>query len=369
MPVTTPLIGILGGGQLGQMLFQAAIGMGFYPRIYGGTVDAPCRFVAQYTKGDLYDDDALLAFGKQCDVLTIEVEHISISALRQIESYGTVIYPNADTLALIANKSTQKHFFVQQGIPSAPFWLEDADTIPYPAIAKTYIGGYDGNGVCTVNNWQQAQQAFDSRAFFIEKKLDIKQEISVLLARSKTGEVALYPLIDMQFADGKHVLEYFSSPAAVDASIVRQAQEIAQTIVESLDYVGVMAVEYIVSSNNTLYVNEIAPRVHNSGHHTQFAAFSSQFTQHWRAILGLPLGSTHLHKPVVAMNLLAADAVPLDFMRVHFACADSLTHVHLYHKPTAKAYRKMGHIAALGDTLDEAKVRLNQAYKTLTIDK
>jgi 5-(carboxyamino)imidazole ribonucleotide synthase len=354
-------IGILGGGQLGQMLFQSAISFGFYPSIFGGNSSSSCRFIKDFTTGTLYDDDAIVKFGQDLDILTIEVEHISTDALKILEKKGVEIFPKPAILELISDKSKQNQFYKKHNFPIAKFWTDvESKDIPYPAIAKTCKGGYDGKGVASVHSKQDAIDKLGSD-FFIEEKINIKLEFSILIARSKKGEIKNYPLVDMEFDSNCHILKYSSSPSKLQENHSQQAIKIATSLIEKLDYVGLMSVEFFLTTNNEILINEVAPRVHNSGHHTQDACNVSQFEQHWRAILDLPLGDTELKKAVVGLNLLGKESsTGGELVGLDLCLQNPDMALHLYSKNTATQNRKMGHINSMANTVEEARDALDK---------
>ena len=368
MATTYKKIGILGGGQLGQMLFQSAISLGFYPQIFGGDQYAPCHFLQQFTPGDLYDCDAVVDFGKALNLLTVEVEHVSVAALQRLQGMGVEIFPRPELLAQIANKSKQKQLYQQHNFPTAKFWLDSTtDDVVYPAVAKTCTGGYDGRGVKVVENAAMAQAAFGGQDFFVEEKISIVKELSILVARNRHGQVAQYTPVQMEFCSDKYILEYFfSPPEAIDAHIIQQAIDISYSLVEQLDYIGLMAVEFFVDTDGKLLINEIAPRVHNSGHHTQISGPCSQFDQHWRAILGLPLGATYAHSAAAGSNVLGnINAKKAQLCGVEAALSNKAVQLHLYNKFECKIGRKMGHVVALASNTKLAKQHVQHAKRQL----
>jgi 5-(carboxyamino)imidazole ribonucleotide synthase len=374
---TNKKIGILGGGQLGRMLIQEAVNWNLHISILDPDPEAPCKdLVPQFTVGRLTDFDAVYAFGKNVELLTIEIEHVNVDALEKLESEGVEVYPQPRVLRLIQDKGLQKEFYRDNNIPTAPFELVEnkagiaKHASSFPFMQKMRKGGYDGKGVTPLKDPAKLEHAFDVPSV-LEKFVDFKKEISVIVSRSTTGEVKSFPVVDMLFNPEANLVEFLFSPAEVSASVEAEAQRIACAVAEKLQIVGLLAVEMFVTKNDEVLVNEIAPRPHNSGHQTIEGNYNytSQYEQHLRAILGLPQGSTAIVEPSIMVNLLGEKG--FEGEAKYEGLAESLAmegvYVHLYGKKITKPFRKMGHVTILGKTLEEAMKKARFVKETLKV--
>jgi 5-(carboxyamino)imidazole ribonucleotide synthase len=340
--------------------------------------DAPARVVAEaFTQGDIRNPDTIEAFAQTLDVLTIEVEHVSVEGLARVEARGrTAVYPGAAALRIIQNKGLQKAFYTEHGLPTATWRIWRAGT-PMPDLAespyfvKALTGGYDGKGVKYVRSPEELPLAFPGQDVLIEDCAVILKEVAVVVAVSATGETAAYPPVEMSFHPERHVLAYQFIPANLSAEAMQHAQDLAKTLAQKLGIVGLLAVELFLTPDGW-WVNEVAPRPHNSGHLTQEACRTSQFAQHLRAILGLPLGSTELIQPAAMINLLGAEGFSgppvLQGEEVVFGTRGAS--LHLYGKTHTTPYRKMGHITVSLPSLEEAQntaLRLAEAVSVVSI--
>jgi 5-(carboxyamino)imidazole ribonucleotide synthase len=355
-------IGVLGGGQLGRMIIQDAVS-------YDIAVDcidvdcSPCQNVAhQFVVGNIRNKEEVLAFATQRDLITVEIENVSIEALENLESTGKKVFPQPAVLKLIRDKGTQKQFFVEHNIPTSPFYLVDnkaqinAYLAEFPFMQKLRVGGYDGKGVYPLRNEAAIQKSFDAPSV-LEKMVDFLKEISVIVARNERGETSVYPTVECAFNPDANLVEFLFSPAQISATVEEEAKKIAIQIISALNMVGILAVEMFLTKDHQLLVNEIAPRPHNSGHHTIECNKTSQFEQHLRAILNMPLGSTDIVRPGVMVNILGEQNYEGD---VIYEGLDEIlampgVYLHLYGKKTTKPFRKMGHVTITADTLEEAK--------------
>lgn len=354
-------IGILGDGQLARMMASDGRRMGYRVAIYGATPDGPGGQIASsFCVGGLDDAEKACAFARTCDVVTLDTEHVPAELLRAIEQVCP-LHPSAATLGIIQDRLSQKQFLQRHGIPQAPFCaidpadpLKDLATLRFPAIVKTRTHGYDGKGqvrVATTGDVANAVQTLGNRPCILETTISFEREISVILARDMSGTIRFYPIAENDHRG--HILHLTRVPARIDAQIARDAERIAAAVADAFDYVGVMAVEMFAMPDGALLVNEIAPRVHNSGHYTLGACVTSQFEQHLRAICGLPLGDTTLLHPAVMVNLLGEDW--LDERRaIERAAALSNVKLHLYGKERAEKGRKMGHALIFDPDMDNA---------------
>ncbi|MGK7389246.1 MAG: 5-(carboxyamino)imidazole ribonucleotide synthase [Candidatus Cyclobacteriaceae bacterium M2_1C_046] len=356
-------IGLLGGGQLGRMLIQAAIDLDIAIHVLDRDKDSSCRHLStSFTQGVLTDFDTVYNFGKQFELVTIEIENVNTEALKKLEQEGIKVYPQADVIALIQDKRTQKEFYKKNNIPTADFHLVEnkeevfkhQDWLPF--VNKLGREGYDGRGVQVMRSIKDLEKAFDARGL-VEKLIDFEKELSVLVARSANGEVSTYPVAELVFHPQQNMVEYLFAPAEIDPEIEEKARTVAQQVVESIGIVGLLAVEMFLTKDGEILVNEIAPRPHNSGHHTIEACVTSQYEQHLRAIMGLPLGDTKLLMPSAMVNLLGEPdhKGPVFYEGLEDVLSMSSTYIHLYGKKMTKPFRKMGHVTLIADDLKSLK--------------
>ncbi|MDO1448823.1 5-(carboxyamino)imidazole ribonucleotide synthase [Rhodocytophaga aerolata] len=361
-------LGILGGGQLGRMLIQSAIDFNIYIKILDGDANAPCRpFAHEFVQGSLIDFDTVYAFGKTVDVLTIEIEHVNVEALEKLESEGIKVYPQPAVIRTIQDKRVQKQFYKTHLIPTADFiLLENKEEVHQhshflPAFQKLGKSGYDGRGVQRLKTTDDLAKAF-AEPSLLEKAVDFEKEISIIVARNARGEVSVFPPVELVFHPEYHLVEYLFAPAQLDERIIAQANEIATGVAAKLGIVGLLAVEMFVTRSGEVLVNESAPRPHNSGHHTIKANYTSQFEQHLRAILGLPLGATDTQSYAAMVNLLGEEGYTGDavYQGMEEALALGGVYIHLYGKKTTKPYRKMGHITIMDTELQALKEKVQK---------
>ena len=353
-------IGVLGGGQLGRMLIQEAINLNLHIHIMDPDQNAPCASIAQtFTCGAITDFDAVMEFGKDKNLITVEIENVNIEALEMLEKSGVQVFPQPHVLKIIKDKGTQKQFYKKNGIPTSPFVIFDSAqelmnaSIELPAVQKLRTGGYDGKGVQILKD---AKSSFDA-PHLIENLIDFEKEISIIVARNDKGQISTFPSVECEFNPEAHLVEFLFSPAEISQEIENKAKEIASDLIEKIDMVGILAVEMFLTKSGDILVNEIAPRPHNSGHHTIECCETSQFAQHLRAILSLPLGSTALIQPGAMINLLGEKGHT--GTAIYGGLSDLLDHdnvfPHLYGKEQTKPFRKMGHVTITGKTLKEVK--------------
>lgn len=354
-----PKLGILGGGQLGQMLIQSAINLGLDVAVLDPEEQCPCRgFCSKFTRGSLSDFETVYQFGKQVDVLTIEFEHVNTEALTRLHSEGIRVYPKPEAIALIQDKGLQKQFYLAHGIPTAPFRLIknkkqlEKNLDFFPAIQKTRTDGYDGKGVCSLETALDMAQGFDAPSV-LEKKVRIAKEFALSIARNPDGEVKLFPAVDLVFHKEAHLLDYLICPAELSEAQVQIAQNLASRIVHELDFIGLLAVEFFLCKNGDILVNEMAPRPHNSGHHTIEGTQTSQFEQVIRAVLNLPLGPTTITQPSAMINILGNKTLQL-----HKLLSEPNAHVHWYGKEL-KEWRKLGHVTVLAENTTTLKEKIS----------
>lgn len=367
-------IGILGGGQLGRMLIQAGLNLDLNFHVLDPDSQAPCAGIARFTQGKLTDYTTVMEFGKNCDVITIEIENVNTKALADLEKAGKQVFPQPHVIELIQDKRVQKKFFADHGIPTAPFVLvnnrEDvirqADFLP--AVNKLGKEGYDGRGVQIIKTKADLDKAFDAPGL-LEKWIPFEREIAVIVSRNLAGEVAIYPAVEMVFHPEANLVEYLFSPAQLEPSIIQQAQTIASKVITRLNMVGLLAVEMFVTNEGAVLVNEVAPRPHNSGHQTIEGNVTSQYEQHLRAILNLPAGSTAMVAPSAMVNLLGEPGFTgsARYEGLEAVMKTEGVYVHLYGKKTTKPFRKMGHVTIVDTDPDRLKKKANFVKETLKV--
>jgi 5-(carboxyamino)imidazole ribonucleotide synthase len=369
-------LGILGGGQLGRMLIQKAIDFNMQVSVLDPDDQAPCRTIAgEFLKGDFNDFDTVYRWGKNQQLITIEIEHVNTEALAKLESEGIEVYPQPSVIKMVQDKGLQKKFYHEHAIPTAGFSLVEnknellALNKSFPFILKTRKAGYDGKGVKKINDSISLANSFDEPCV-VEDLVDFSKEISVIVARNKSGEVAYYPPVEMEFNPEANLVEFLFSPAAISTDVSEMAVRIASMIIEKLNMVGLLAVEMFVTKEGKVLVNEIAPRPHNSGHQTIEGNVTSQYEQHLRAIFNLPLGNTDIVKPSVMVNLLGEKnySGPAKYEGLNNALALPGTYIHLYGKIITKPFRKMGHVTVTANDINEAKriaVKIRDTIKVI----
>lgn len=350
-------LGILGGGQLGRMLIQEAINYNVSIHILDPDKNAPCRKLCdRFECGSLSDFDTVYEFGKSLDMITIEIEKVNVDALEKLEQEGVVVYPQSRVIRLIQDKGLQKQFFKQNDIPTAPFQLISSkanlyDTaVQLPYIQKLRRDGYDGKGVKRINSTEDIEQGFEEPSL-VEELVEFEKEIGVIVARNDRGDVATFPLVEMEFNAQANLVEFLISPSTLPFEVQTRADEIAKKIAEDLQIVGLLAVEMFLTKSGEILVNELAPRPHNSGHQTIEGNVTSQFAQHLRAIFNLPLGSTHALSNAVMINLLGEAKYEglAKYEGVEEVLAVEGIYVHLYGKKYTKPFRKMGHVCIVNE--------------------
>jgi 5-(carboxyamino)imidazole ribonucleotide synthase len=364
-------LGVLGGGQLGRMFCVAARTMGYRAVVLDPDPDSPAgRIADEHIKAGYEDEKALDQLAQSCDVITTEFENVPANSLNYLATQKPV-YPSANSVEIAQNRVREKDFAKQAGLEPAPFAsiIESSDldgaiqAIGLPCILKTSTLGYDGKGQFVIESLQQAMDAFDSMngvPCVLEKKMELKLEISALLARNADGMVSVYPPAENEHRNG--VLHKSIVPARVSPALAKDAQQKAQMLAEALDYVGVLAVEFFITQDDQLIFNEMAPRPHNSGHYTKDAAVTSQFEQQVRVMCGLLPGDTRLISPVVMVNMLG-DLWDPDWRLLLDQPAAKL---HLYGKQEARPGRKMGHFNVLADDIESAIQSADQVFERLS---
>lgn len=355
-------VGVLGGGQLGRMLMQEAVNYDIKLCMMDKDPSAPCsRFSHEFTNNDILDYEAVLEFGKDKDVITVEIENVNIEAYEELEGQGKKVFPQPSVLKTVRDKGVQKNFFKENNLPTPPYYLVEnkAEISKYeqefPFMQKMRVGGYDGRGVQALKTLSDLDKAFDAPSV-LEKFVDFEKEISVIVARNENGEISHFPVVECQFNPEVNLVEFLFSPAQISEAIEEDAISIARRTIEALGMVGLLAVEMFVTKDGRVLINEIAPRPHNSGHHTIECNVTSQYEQHLRAILNLPLGSTKMLRPGVMVNLLGEPGYEgnVKYEGLEDAMKIPGVKAHIYGKAQTKPYRKMGHVTATAPLLQEA---------------
>ncbi len=349
-------LGILGGGQLGRMLLQTGMDYNLNVRILDGDPHAPCsHLAAEFMNGSLLDYNTVFNFGKDLDLITIEIEAVNADALEELEKVGVKVYPQPSVIKLIQDKRLQKLFYREHGIPTSDFILINnkealiAHQDFLPAFQKLGRGGYDGRGVVKLETLKDLHNGFDEPSL-LERLVDIDKEISIILARSPSGEVSVFPPVELVYHE-QNLVDYLIAPAAIPLEKEKEAIQIAKALIEELEMVGLLAVEIFITKSGNVLVNEIAPRPHNSGHQTIEGNYTSQYTQLWRAILNLPLGDTRLRGASAMVNLLGEEFHTgiAKYEGIYDIMEIEGVYVHLYGKKVTKPFRKMGHITILDE--------------------
>lgn len=362
MKVTQTKLGILGGGQLGRMFIQEAINYNISVSILDPDADAPCKNICDvFEVGSLGDYYTVYNFGKNLDLITIEIEKVNVDALEDLEKAGVTVYPQPRIIRLIQDKGLQKQFFKENEIPTSPFQLFSnreqlaAANIPFPFIQKLRKDGYDGKGVKKISNQQDLEQAFD-QPNLMESLVDFEKEIAVIVARNANGEVSTFPMVEMDFNPEANLVEFLISPSTYNFDIQQRAETIAKNIAESLKIVGILAVEMFLTKDHQILVNEVAPRPHNSGHQTIEGNYTSQFEQHLRAIFNLPLGDTKSIANAIMINLLGESGYEgiAEYEGLEEILKIEGVYVHLYGKKFTKPFRKMGHVTIIDEDREKA---------------
>lgn len=367
-------LGILGGGQLGRMFIQEAANFDVQVHILDGSSNGPAgQLATSFTEGDITNYEDVFNFGKSLDLLTVEIENVNIQALFDLEKEGVKVFPQPRVLSIIKDKGTQKEFYREHNLPTSDFELLDANTpieelekrIPF--VQKLRTGGYDGRGVQVIRDNSDLKDAF-SEPSLAEDLIDFEKELSVIVARNERGETAVFPTVECEFNDA-NLVEYLFSPADVSEETEKKAEKLAIDVINAFEMVGILAVEMFLTKDGNILVNEVAPRPHNSGHHTIECNVTSQFEQHLRSIVNWPLGSTEIEKQGVMLNVLgAADHTG---STVYEGLEEIIKipgiYPHLYGKTTTKPNRKMGHITIASKSMEDAKKKADQVKQLLRV--
>ena len=369
-------LGILGGGQLGKMLLYDCKRYDVFTKIMDPNKNAPSSKLAdEFIVGDLTNYDDVINFCENVDVVTVEIENVNTEALEYLENNGKKVYPSSATLKTIQNKSIQKDFYTKNNLPTSSYknykFIKDVindyndDKLKLPAVWKSAKFGYDGKGVKILKNINDIESLPDTECL-IEEKVDIKKEISVIVARNKNKDEVCFPAVEMEFNSDSNLVEYIMCPANISKEIEEKAYEIALNTARKFNSIGLLAVELFLTSKDEILINEVAPRPHNSGHHTIECCFTSQFDQHIRSVLNLPLGNTDIKIPGIMVNLVGENKVEGDVIYKNIEKIFNISGVstHLYGKKKSRLNRKMGHITIVHSEIEKA-IQIGKEIKEL----
>ena len=372
-------LGILGGGQLGKMLLNVTSRLSIKTNILDPSKDSPCKKLCnEFTQGNLMDFDSVYQFGKKCGLVTYEIEHVNIEALEKLELEGIKVFPSSNTLKIIQDKSKQKQFFIDNEIPTAQFYyfksLDDfnisseKNLIKYPCVWKKTKFGYDGYGVKIIHSKSEFDD-LPNEEFIIEELIPFKKELATTIARNKSGQIEVFPIVEMDFNKISNQVEYVICPAQIRDDLIVKAKEIALKVSESFNHVGLLAVEMFLTEDNAILVNEVAPRPHNSAHYSIEACSSSQFDQHINAILDLPLGCSKSYVYAIMANLVGSEGSvgQVIYQGIEEAMKIDNVKIHLYGKQQTKPNRKMGHVTITDTDLEEGLEKIKKVKKLIQI--
>lgn len=380
MSILKPKIGIIGGGQLGRMMIEESLRLNVEFTVLENTNDCPCYGLAnQFIEGSLYDETKIRTLSEATDVMTFEIEHINTEALLALEKEGKTIIPSPKVLQIIQDKGLQKQFYIDNNIPTSPFILvNDANEWPEAVaqlgtakfVAKTRKDGYDGKGVAILNSaaFLNGEEAVPFQTpCILEAFIPCEKEIAIIVAKDAYNNIVAYDPIEMEFDPIANLVTFLFAPAQLTEAVANKAKKMAMELVSCLNSPGLFAVEMFVSSNNEILVNEIAPRPHNSGHHTIEACYTSQYEQLVRILLGLPVGSPGILKPAAMINLLGPSHFSGKYALDNWSEISAIegVYIHLYGKKESKPIRKMGHITLLANTVDELKAKADKVMSLI----
>ena len=372
-------LGILGGGQLGKMLLTETRKFDITTKVLDPSPDAPCRIACNtFVQGNLTDFNTVYNFGKDVEVLTIEIENVNVEALEKLQTEGIKVYPSPQTIKNIQNKATQKQFYATHGIPTAPFQVFqnteslkkaiNEQQLALPFVWKSARFGYDGNGVKIVRQLTDLNLLPNDQCI-AESLVPFKKELAVIVARNAKGQVCTYPVVEMEFHPEANQVEYVLCPARIEEAVAQKARTIAIQVAQAFEIVGLLAVELFQTKNDEILVNEVAPRPHNSGHYSIEAAYTNQFEQHLRAILNLPLGSTESKVAGVMVNLVGAEGYQgkVVYENIEQIMAMEGVTPHIYGKKETRPFRKMGHVTIVNPNINKARQIAEQVKNTIRV--
>lgn len=372
-------LGILGGGQLGKMLLFDTRKFDIQTYVLDPSEEAPCKIACnKFFQGDLMDFDAVYNFGKQVDVLTFEIELVNLEALEKLENEGKKVYPSPKTLKLIQNKGIQKNFYINNNIPTAPsktfknlkkLVIDIVESkLEMPFVWKCTEFGYDGNGVKIIRTLQDVENLPNVECI-AEEMVEFKNELAVIVCRSPSGEIKTYPVVEMEFHPEANQVEYVICPARIEDKVAAKARAVALDVSEKFNHVGLLAVEMFQTFDDEILVNEVAPRPHNSGHYSIEASYTSQFENHLRAILDLPLGNTDSKVAGIMVNLSGAEGFSGDVIYENIEKILGWNGVtpHIYGKKQTRPFRKMGHVTIVNEDINEARRIAEDVKNTIRV--
>ncbi len=370
-------LGILGGGQLGKMLLAETRKWDIQTYVLDPSEDAPCKIACNsFFQGDLMDFETVYQFGKQVDILTFEIELVNIDALEKLESEGIPIYPSPKTLRQIQNKGLQKNGYQKHQIPTADFKIfenlahlkSEILNLEFPFVWKCTEYGYDGYGVKIIREISDLDQLPESECI-AEALVPFQIELAVIVVRNLAGEVKTYPVVEMEFHPEANQVEYVLCPARIDEKVAEKATAIALKVAAIFEPVGLLAVEMFLTKEGEILVNEAAPRPHNSGHYSIEASYTSQFENHLRAILNLPLGSTASKMAGIMVNLVgeAGFSGNVVYENIDKILAIEGVTPHIYGKKQTRPFRKMGHVTIVNENMSEARKIAEQVKNTIRV--
>ncbi|WP_339838894.1 5-(carboxyamino)imidazole ribonucleotide synthase [uncultured Maribacter sp.] len=372
-------LGIIGGGQLGKMMLYETRKWDIFTKVLDSSSEAPSRISCnEFVQGSLLDFDTVYNFGKDVDVLTIEIENVNLDALEKLESEGVKVFPQPKALRIIQNKAKQKLFYVDNEIPTADFQrfaylseIEDSienGALKLPFVWKVAQFGYDGQGVRVVRNLADLQ-GLPKGECIAETMIPFKNELAVIVSRNSKGEIKTYPVVEMEFHPEANQVEYVICPARIDPKVAEKTRSLALKVAEKIGLTGLLAVEMFQTEDDKILVNEVAPRPHNSGHYSIEASFTNQFEQHIRSILGLPLGNTDSKVAGVMVNLVGAEGHTGDvvYENIEEILAMEGVTPHIYGKAQTRPFRKMGHVTIVNNDLAKARSIAQKVKETIQV--
>lgn len=370
-------LGILGGGQLGKMMLYDTRKFDIQTYVLDPSDDAPCKIACdKFFKGSLLDFDTVYNFGKQVDVLTFEIELVNVDALEKLEQEGIKVFPSSKTLRIIQNKGKQKQFYKDNNLPTSDFQLfenisnliSNISNLKLPFVWKSTEFGYDGNGVKVIRKIEDLN-GLPNGECIAEEMVNFKNELAVIVARNPSGEIKTYPVVEMEFHPEANQVEYVICPARIDEKVAQKAREIALKVSEKFQHVGLLAVEMFQTQDDDILINEVAPRPHNSGHYSIEASYTSQFEQHLRAILNLPLGNTDSKVAGVMVNLVGSEGFSGNVVYENIENILQLDGVipHIYGKKQTRPFRKMGHVTITNENIQKARQIAEEVKNTIRV--
>lgn len=372
-------LGILGGGQLGKMMLYETRKWDIYTKVLDASSEAPSRMSCnEFVQGSLLDFDTVYNFGKDVDVLTIEIENVNLDALEKLEDEGVKVYPQPNALRIIQNKAKQKLFYVDNEIPTADFQrfaylseIEDSienGGLQFPFVWKVAQFGYDGQGVKVVRSLVDLK-GLPTGECITEVMIPFKNELAVIVSRNSEGEIITYPVVEMEFHPEANQVEYVICPARIDDKVAEKARALALKVADKIGLTGLLAVEMFQTEDDKILVNEVAPRPHNSGHYSIEASYTNQFEQHIRSILGLPLGNTDSKVAGVMVNLVGAEGHTGDvvYKNIEEILAMEGVTPHIYGKAQTRPFRKMGHVTIVNSDLEKARAIAEKVKETIQV--